>query len=74
MSSVRLTAKPAPYNGETGVRFPHGAQKHLCELARRDMDRFNKNFEACQDCMKPIREDFKRRREMTKGAKDGQPR
>jgi hypothetical protein len=39
------------------------------ELARRDMDRFNQNFEACQDYMKPIREDFKRRHEMIKGGK-----
>ena len=45
-----------------------------CELARRDMDRFNKNFEACQDYMKPIRKEFKRRHEIIKGAKDGQSR
>ena len=69
MSSVCLMAKPATYKSEMGVRFPHGAPKHLCELARRDMDRFDKNFEACQDYMKPIREELKRRHGMTKGAK-----
>lgn len=61
----------APYKGETGVRLPHGAPNAYCELARRDMDRFNKNFEACQDYMRPIREDFKRRHEMIKGGKNG---